>query len=100
MCEESGAADEEVWKIVRELVPDWEDGTWRAPDVDGEHQLDKWLVLACAVYLVGWESPSGCVCHAVRAPGSKVTLAPASRFLMSISAPPRCFGPARCSPSV
>jgi hypothetical protein len=55
MCEESGSDYDDVWKIVSEFVPDWEDGTWRAPEIVAEQSLDRWLVLACAVYLVGWE---------------------------------------------
>jgi len=55
MCEDSGIDSQQILTTVRDLVPNWEDWTSRAPNLGGDRRLDHWLVLACAVYLVGWE---------------------------------------------
>jgi len=56
LCEHSGASPAELGKVLAELIPNKDDDwSWKAPDVPGERQLIDWLVLACGMYLIGWE---------------------------------------------
>jgi|GEM_PF-1878560 len=55
LCERSQVPVKAVWSTLDGLIPEWDDGTWRAPDLDGDYPLDHWVVLACALYLIGWE---------------------------------------------
>jgi hypothetical protein len=55
MCEAADVDRASIWSTVEKVLPDWEDGTWQAPQIEGEREGRHRLVLACAVYLVGWE---------------------------------------------
>jgi hypothetical protein len=56
LCEQAGSPHAELGNILAEFIPNKDDDwMWRAPDLPGERQWMDWLVLACGMYLVGWE---------------------------------------------